>query len=81
MIAFVSKAGHGNAEAERLLSEIADILTKPRSALSVVTFKALFPVKNELHIKRRLSCPSTVPSSCLKACPTGRNKYFDRSEE
>lgn len=71
--------GHGNAETERSFSVISDILTKHRSALSVLTLNALLTVKNELHV-RRLSCTSTLPSSWQKACSIARNKYFDRLE-
>lgn len=72
--------GHGNAETERSFSQISDILTKHRSALSVLTLNALLTVKNELHV-RRLSCTSTLPPSWQKACSTARNKYFDRLEK
>ena len=79
MVVALLSLAHGNADTEGSFSDMANILTKHRASLEVLTINALLTSKTELRV-RGMSCFSDIPKTWLDACKDSRCRYIERTE-
>ena len=79
MVVALLSLAHGNADTERSFSDMANILTKHRASLEVLTINALLTSKTELRV-RGMSCFSDIPKTWLDAFKDSRCRYIERTE-
>lgn len=68
---------HGNADTERSFSDMANILTKHRASMEILTVNALLTTKCEMRV-REMACFSEVPKAWHEACVNAKDNYDKR---